>query len=163
MAKDAVVVDVNLNATLKAGNGKSYKVIAFTYKAEDGKEKTENIFPGSNDDLESSLKTLSKGDNVTLGFIKNPRNPKYWMLDKVTKSGGSGSVASTSSPSYQDKTEDIRRAVALKAAIDLIRDEEGPLNEKAVNVIRYAYMFMPFLSGEVETAATLEDDGQGPY
>jgi hypothetical protein len=165
MAKDAIVVEVNMNGTLKAGNGKSYKVVAFTYKGEDGKEKTENIFPGSNDELIDSLATLKAGDNVTLGFVKNPRNPKYWMLDSAKKAGGGSAAPATSGGTFNnvEKTEDIRRAVAFKGAIDLIREEKGSTEEKAVKVIKYAYMFMPFLSGEIERTTVAEDNGEGPY
>jgi hypothetical protein len=160
MAKDAVVVKVDMNAVMKASNGKAYKVIAFTYKDEAGKEKTENIFPGSNDALTDVLSTLKEGDNVTLGFVKNPRNPKYWMLDKVTPAS-----RATPSSTYQgsaEKTEEIRRAVALKAAVDIVSSCELSVEDKAVFAIKYAYMFMPFLSGEIEKTPVV-DDGEGPY
>lgn len=145
---EATIVSVDTNYAMKASNGKVFKVIKMDYLNDKGEEKSNNIFP--NMPVASKVKALKKGDFVNLKFVKNGQ---YWNLDDVEPLNSTAPAAKAGAGSAKD--EDIRRAVALKAAVDMLRGTSA----NAEQICALAVQFIPFLEGK-ELDITLPEVGE---
>lgn len=155
-------IEHNIQETL---GGKQYTGHAVTYKPEpyQGREKepVRRFIFGNQTDLISQLNAVQVGDWVDLGFVQKG---KYQNLDSIMKASGPAPSPAPSSPQPYtggggiNKSDEIARAVALKAAVDIMtaRAANGGLSAAnlkkpdAINIelVQHARAVLPFLKGE---------------
>lgn len=155
MAKTAQVVSIDTNAM--AGN---FPVTKLTLN-QDGKEKTHTVFKKS--PIINQVNQLQPGDWVEYGL---KQNGQYFNLDTIRKVDKPvGTPVSTPSSGFREdptKQLEIRRAVALKAAVDITSSVIKKLDEiRTDDICLLAHKFEVYLEKgfpiEEKAAATLDD------
>ena len=123
-------------------DGTEYSVIRVDY-SEGGEERFTNVYISKfNKKLIDKLKKLEKGDKVVFAMEKNG---KYLNLKDVLKPGEK-SPQSTSKGGNDNTSDNIARAVALKAAVDMLKGETD-----TKKVIKTAKELESYLKGEETT------------
>lgn len=152
-----------MNATVKAvrpdvgkrsAAGKFYKVTEFVVDTDKG-EKTYNVF--SKDPCHNDILRLSPGTNVKLALTQNGQ---YQNLSGVSVAEASSSAPAPSGggSNFAERNLEIRRAVALKAAIELTAAKGGKdVQKMADEALTLCPLFELYLSGEEIPAADMDE------
>jgi hypothetical protein len=146
----AIVKELDHNASIG-----SYPTIKLVVEnCESGKESFYNVFKnlpkGGTNPLATQVSELSPGQRVKLNVQKNGKYFNYAgheVLENAPSTGGNGNNGSRGS-----KDEEIRRAVSLKAAVELVAASmTGKSNPKeaAEVAVSIAPIFEPYLESGV--------------
>lgn len=153
---NATVIAVDTNAVMTTAKG-NFNVTKLTVTTDKGETKDINIF--KNAAYIQTVNGLVKGDNIDIKYVKNG---KYWNVDGVTKIANDTPPTSDGGPApSNNKDVEIRRAVALKAAVELVcsMDNIGSLDEATAASIRAAQVLEHYLAG----SPTLDTDEDVPF
>jgi hypothetical protein len=130
------------------GKRGSYDVTEFVILNEKGETKEYAVF--KNAPAHNNVVRLQEGDQVEISFVKKG---KFYNVDTVEKieAGEAAPRKKIVPPTHGNKDADIRRAVCLKAAIELCAataTSKTDLKALAVEAVEIAPLFDPYLKGE---------------
>ena len=91
------------------------------YTKDDGTDKDQVVW--KNSPLYETVKGLTIGNSYNIIMGKQEKNPKYWEIKEILPAGtdlvGPAAINTKGKPmAYDNKDEAIRKAVALKAAVE---------------------------------------------
>ncbi len=167
MIINVIKFDADVSKQSKAG--KPYSCAVVMYKNDRGEIKEKNImsFDGM---YQEFCQTLKEGETYNISTIKNDKGYLDWVAVGDSASNAGPSVTGPISDGkggltvgrYENKDEAIRRAVCLKAAVEIVSATLGKTSDPADAAqlaIAIAPTFDGYLSGNIEE--DVEDIAKG--